>query len=285
MSKFRKFQPTIPISTATVMLAELTGEEVTTELIQQLTPSYLTRLLGCQEALVGFNEEEFFRLASGEAAKARTYSEIGIAPLPDGLEYAPGAYASIALEWDGEDEIYFVRMTDCPDCPSVANEWTLDKIAPLDPGEIDSWSFLPFEIYEIAKAANSDDAPMPRPIDQKPRLLIRDWPEIDMSIVEGMTGLSRPYGVHYSEAEMVARRDRASRSEYLGHPPSAHLTVFALIELLKSPARARPKGLNQSAIVDTIAERFPWRGLSKSSLDRLFSDANKAGAEAEKTHS
>lgn len=63
--------------------------------------------------------------------------------------------------------------------------------------------------------------------------------------------------------------------------PSHLLAIAALLELLKAPAdRPRPQGMNQEAIKAAILEQFPWRGLSRRSLEDIFAAANKAKADA-----
>jgi len=60
------------------------------------------------------------------------------------------------------------------------------------------------------------------------------------------------------------------------------LAIAALLELLKAPTdRPRPRGMNQEAIRDSILEKFPLRGLGDRSLQEIFSNANKAKADAE----
>ncbi|WP_157786888.1 hypothetical protein [Pseudomonas psychrophila] len=60
--------------------------------------------------------------------------------------------------------------------------------------------------------------------------------------------------------------------------PSHFLTISALLGMLEEPVKnARPNGLKQSGIKDAILERWEGRGLSKRTLDSIFSAANKAG--------
>jgi hypothetical protein len=58
--------------------------------------------------------------------------------------------------------------------------------------------------------------------------------------------------------------------------PSHFLAISALLDLLKEPVKhPRPNGLKQAAIIESILERFESRGLSKRTLEDIFSAANK----------
>lgn len=73
----------------------------------------------------------------------------------------------------------------------------------------------------------------------------------------------------------------AEPSAHLGEPsqrskPSHFLAISALLDLLKEPVKhPRPNGLKQAAIIESILERFESRGLSKRTLEDIFSAANK----------
>jgi hypothetical protein len=59
--------------------------------------------------------------------------------------------------------------------------------------------------------------------------------------------------------------------------PSHFLAISALLDLLKEPVKhPRPNGLKQAAIIEFILERVESRGLSKRTLEDIFSAANKA---------
>lgn len=62
--------------------------------------------------------------------------------------------------------------------------------------------------------------------------------------------------------------------------PSHLLLIAALMELLKKP---RQTSLLQEGIKGQLLEQFDWRGLSKRTIEKMFADANRAAAEANKT--
>lgn len=73
-------------------------------------------------------------------------------------------------------------------------------------------------------------------------------------------------------AEPTTAIDRSSHRS----KPSHLLAISALLDLLKQPVEhARPNGLNQAAIIESILERFESRGLSKRTMEDIFSAANK----------
>lgn len=65
--------------------------------------------------------------------------------------------------------------------------------------------------------------------------------------------------------------------ESLKEEPSFPLAFAAVVELLQAPImQPRIKGINQEAIKLKILEKFPWRGLGKRNLDKIFAISNKA---------
>ena len=59
--------------------------------------------------------------------------------------------------------------------------------------------------------------------------------------------------------------------------PAHLLLIAALLKLLKEPVTAaRRQGMTQSVIKGEILDRFQLRGLGDRSLEKMFSDANKA---------
>ena len=74
-------------------------------------------------------------------------------------------------------------------------------------------------------------------------------------------------------ADEVTSSDQSSQAS----KPSHFLAIAALLDLLKEPVKhARPNGLKQAAIIESILERVESRGLSKRTLEDIFSAANKA---------
>lgn len=85
-----------------------------------------------------------------------------------------------------------------------------------------------------------------------------------------------------SENAQAEIADLSRKLEESKDKPSFPLALAALMELLKMPAsQTRHKGMSQETIKNEILERFPWRGLGKRNLEKLFALANKAKENAE----
>lgn len=84
------------------------------------------------------------------------------------------------------------------------------------------------------------------------------------------------------ERENAALKDENERAR--GDVTTSHLLLIAeLLEMQKAPVKhPRPNGKNQEAIKNEILEGSPPRGLSASNLEKIFSAANKAIADARK---
>lgn len=78
------------------------------------------------------------------------------------------------------------------------------------------------------------------------------------------------------EDKFLERTDRSYCKPSPTSKPSHFLAISALLELLKEPTKhPKPNGMNQAAIINSILERSESRGLSKRTLEEIFSAANK----------
>ncbi|RON06244.1 hypothetical protein [Pseudomonas brassicacearum] len=100
-------------------------------------------------------------------------------------------------------------------------------------------------------------------------------------LVSRMGGASQKNEVELLQHELEL--ERAARLAAEASPKPSHLLVIsALLELLKAPVEhPRLNGMRQNAVVESILDRFPLRGLSKRNLETIFSEANTARKEVE----
>lgn len=87
----------------------------------------------------------------------------------------------------------------------------------------------------------------------------------------------RNESIRQLEDRLLGAEDTPAAKEASHSKPSQFLAISALLDLLKEPVKhPRPNGLNQSAIIEAILERFDSRGLSKRTLEDVFSAANRS---------
>ncbi|KWV73402.1 hypothetical protein [Pseudomonas fluorescens] len=96
-----------------------------------------------------------------------------------------------------------------------------------------------------------------------------------------MGGSSQKTGIELLQQELEIERSARLAAE--ANPKSSHLIVISvLLELLKAPVEhPRLNGMRQNAVVESILEKFPLRGLSKRNLETIFSEANTRRKEIE----
>lgn len=275
MSKFLKFQQVLSIAEAIDLLSSLTGEHVTTKIIESLCfQQRLTPILGVGSITVGFRYEHLAALSDGQSVTPVALSEIGVPSAGSGM--IENSWLAAASTAEGR-YLYFYKLI--PDSETGAiyalESYQLEQLVPLDPFDPENWSFLTHDLYEIARQANDTCAPGRVLETTPPAIVLENGGTNDPSMVTEISGLSEPY----TRNGTAAPASRQAISSEGTDPPSYRLAVAALLELISDqskPAR------NQSGAIDEILTRHPnRRGLSKRNLEAIFAAANKAAKDIE----
>lgn len=271
MSKLLKFRPAIGMDEAAAWLGSLIGEDVSEDDLWNLhLDGHMPLVIG--ERLMGLPVMPPTEDLSGPWKIVRDGdSSIIPAVYADFLHYPIGCVPTEI----GDAPILTVERVPYAwfedHYAERAKAGSLDYVAPLDLAFGGNTMVCPGEILRIAAAANSGEPVTPcAPGLQENRI----W-----SYASNGARL-----FHKSEALADGRSvvDAKKPAHPQQDPPSFRLAIAALLELLKSPVeRPRPQGMNQAAIKAAILEKFPWRGLSDRSLEKIFATANKAKADAE----
>lgn len=275
MNKFLKFQQVLSTAESIALLASLTGEDVTTEIIQMLVrQKVLTPIIGHDCLLLGFEQKSFRQLLDGESVKPKALSEIGIL---SNRSAAIGNVTSSDVPISGSPSLSFYKVI--PDRVTggwyLLESYQLEQLGSLDPFDYKNWGFLTRDIYRIASQANDTCSPVRTHEAKNPDVVILGCAFSGISSVTEIRGLSEPYTLGL--ANPPAKRSAIHNEE--NDPPSYRLAVAAMLELISEPPQS---GRNQSGVISEILARYPnRRGLSKRNLEAIFSAANKAAKEIE----
>lgn len=270
MSKFIKFKEILNLKSTISLLSNLTNEPVQDGTIEDLIyQGYLNPILGSNHLLVGFRHEDAKKIDKGGRATPSVFSEIGIPYNGSGWIFSGVSFAP-ALSTAGE-EFLFCRAGVEDGAESILENYSANELLSLDFAEFDDFGFLTEEVYKVAEAANKEDTYFPP--SSKPNARIRIGPATEwIRFAEAIDGLATSYPIRYDYG--VGRPQGNKNPALVNEPPSYRLALAALLEILKEPRQA---GRNQSAVISEVLERYPdRRGLSKRSLESMFSSANKA---------
>jgi len=278
MSKFLKFEDALSLELSISLLSSLTGEEVDKEIMQRLVGSdYLAPLIGRNSVLIGFKFDEIKKIINGESGLSFVLSDIGVPSYKGAIMLNDSLIATTAIV-RGEGLAYFLKIKPDQDGAEQVKEfYWLDDLLSVDPWNVDEWSFLVKELYQVADMANESAIPkFPLPRQEEPELVV-EKSEIVSDMVVSIDGMSHPYpiGKNSSSEKMMMVKSSGFDED---NRPSHTLVISVLLDLLGEPGRA---ARNQSAIIADILERHPTRrGLSKRNLEAIFSAANKAASAA-----
>ncbi|TKD44230.1 hypothetical protein [Azotobacter chroococcum] len=134
------------------------------------------------------------------------------------------------------------------------------------------WVMRPDEMLEFCGKLTGED----REIETLRRMV-----EFDRSAKEAALLRAKQAEDDAAELRRQLEQERTAR-QAAKDKPSHLLVIAALMELLKAPVEhPRPQGRRQEAIKVDILDKFPWRGLSDRTLQKIFAAANKAKTDAE----
>lgn len=261
MSKLSKFKTYISPIEAAELLSRLINETVSVEDIQRLHKlGWLNAHFNCSCTLVRlkleFAEEAKDRASVANLSYFMTEDEdCGLCfaidlPL---CEITVNRNSSSLAVMDAEHNFYALRDND-------TNQY-ISETGDNYPSFEDA-GLYPQQIYEIAEMANND--------------LPLDEPEV--KIIENKSCLSEiaifnfvPHSHQNLPSPLAIETLPQSES------PSYVLAVAALVEIITEGGK---KNYNQSSLIDEITENYELRGLSKSNLEKMFSQANRKLSEA-----
>jgi hypothetical protein len=260
MSKLSKFKYGISPIEAAKLLSRLIGEDVSIEELQQMYDyGWITIRCDCSATLVKLNplpdrEPPADQHIAGpwlmEAEK--DCGEFYGFDLPlDSVEVDRQGLAYVLMDEDGNH--YALRDNSTG---SYINEKHDSH-----PSFNESW-LDPEEIYELAELANSDSLVTP----PKLRIIKQDNCISDVTVYNFLPGKNGP-----------ANQRLVTSKNHPQEPQSYALVVAALVELATSDD---VKKRNQSSLAQEIEDRFGLRGLSKSNVEKMFSQANRKLTEA-----
>lgn len=263
MSKLSKFKPTITAEEAAVLLSRLINEKVSAKDIQNLHEhGWLYANYTCLATLVKLKHEcsdDMNGTASISGPHFVTEEmDCGLCvglDLPLGDIFINKEHLSYSL-FDLEGNEYGIRENDTN---QYINRLNYHQLCSTDAG------FYPNEIYELAALANND--------------LAVEHPEL--KVLKNNYCLSE-IEVYNFQPNSDKKLLHALATERLpqSEPPSYVLAVAALVEIITNGGS---RNHNQSSLIEEILEKYELRGLSKSNLEKMFSQAKRKLSEAQAT--
>lgn len=260
MSKLSKFKSYISPSEAATLLSRLIGEPVSVEDLNIMhTNGWLTANYSCLATIVKlkpkFDQELHEMQVSAGMHLMEEDKDCGMCfgmDLPLGQIVIGQSDRSYAL-MDAKGEFYALRDHE-------TNQYINDTYD--NHPYFEDAKLYPHEIYELAESANLDVAVDPP--DVRIRKNYNCLAESDL--YNFSPGTDRPVS-QPAPAEKLA-------------PPEAPSFVLAVAALVEIATNGETKNRNQSSLIDEILDKYDLRGLSKSNLEKMFSQANRKLAEA-----
>lgn len=260
MSKLSKFKSSISPKEAAVLLSRLIDEEVTENDISMMySNGWITARVNCFATIVKLTPLLDPKEHAKQVELGRYFMKpgedcglcVGFDIPADQVDVGDGGIAYVLRDDDGG----FYALRDHA-TESFLND-THDSMPYFEEGFIS-----PSEIYELAESAN-DDKPVQAP---KGRVRPNDNCISSVTLYNFPPGDDRP--IKQAPAIMMQAAQEA---------PSFALAVAALVEIATS---GETKNRNQSSLIDEILDNYDLRGLSKSNLEKMFSQANRKLTEA-----
>lgn len=250
MSKLSKFKRLISITEAASLLSRLINQPVSVDDIRDLV------LEGSLHANILCSAELFRVNFSHEALGPSTTLGEKIGE----CSYIDAPMFNLAI---GDEGFAYVLVDDALNFYALRSTETGDLISDdIETGpKLDDARFYPKEIYELATNANNDL-----------------WIDlVERPPLENLGGIypNRLYNMPLTACD----KDLIPSTLFLHkpEPPSSMLALGAIIEIVTSSVA---KSRNQSSLIEEILDGYDLRGLSKSNLEKIFSQANRKLTEA-----
>lgn len=263
MSKLSKFKHLLKPKEAASLLSRLIGENVSTTDLEELhSNDWLNTRANCHATIVhlkpALDEAEHALQVSQGKYLMEEGEDCGIClaiGLPmDMIEIVGFGRAFVLRDADGE--FYGLRDRE-------SGLYLNDTSASLP--YFDESLIYPSDIFKIAKSANNDDKL------ELPKNEIR----------QNDSCISNIELYNFTPGGEAHPKPRAPlNTTYTQETPSFIMAVAALVEIATNGDR---KKRNQSSLIEDILDSYKFRGLSKSNLEKMFSQANRALSEAKAT--
>ncbi|MBM0141288.1 hypothetical protein ACKUFS_20850 [Pseudomonas cannabina] len=255
MSKLSKFKNSIPSIEAAALLSRLIGERVSIEELESMHANgWLTASYICMATIVRLRPMLDPEQHEIQVSHGRYYMEedqecgfcVGYERPLDQVDIGPGQRAYVLR--DEEGQYYALRDVHTGEYYGDSKE----EIPYFEDARL--W---PHQIYELAEQANND-LPVEPP---KNRVLKNHNCVSNITLYNFKPGEDRPV-IQPVPIEISLAPE----------PPSFVLAVAALVEIATS---GKAKKHNQSSLIEEILDSYDLRGLSKSNLEKIFSQANR----------
>lgn len=264
MSKLSKFNSKISAAEGANLLSRLIGEEVSVDDLEMLhTQDWLTSNAVCFATLVKLSPalppDEFAQQVEFGRYFMRAEEPCGICvgiDLPLDQVDIEGYGRGYVLR-DEAGSFYALRDRDT----NIFLSDTHDSVPFFEDRKL-----YPNEIYDVALLAN-DDEPAP---ERKVIIKRNDGCVCAVPLYNFPPNADVTVKVH----QPVAPQPQVQPAM---EPPSFVLAVAAFLELATTRAK---KNRTQASLIEEVLDGYQFRGLSKSNLEKMFSQANRRLAEA-----
>lgn len=259
MSKLSKFKDGLTPTEAATLLSRLIDEDVTeTDIREIFFSGWLDIYTDCNATLVRTEpllEKELHEDQLNLGHFMMTAKEdIGFCwaiHLPCQDIDIDGKSSVMAL-WDDRDNLYALRDNE-------TNEYLTADL--FEPNFFDKIKIEPSDIYKLAESANKDEPASIALVKSKRNR----WCPLNEELYNFRPGDHRP-----------AKQPTVANKQYQQETPAFALVVAVLAEItINRDAKKR----NQSSLIDEILDNYKFRGLSKSNLEKMLSQANRQLAE------
>lgn len=260
MSKLSKFKTKISADEAAILLSSLIEEDVSSEDLEIIyTNGWLTASHNCIATIV-----ELTPLLDPEQHAAQV--AIGRYHMQPGADCGICFGVDLPLDQvdiNGHGRAYTLRDED-GGFYALRDNQTGQYLGDSNDDFLyfEDCGLSPHDIYELADHANKS-GPM---TNSKIRIIE------NLNCICGERLYNFTPGDHRPNIQTVPMEARPAAES-----PSLTLAVAALVEIITSDS---PKKRNQASLIEEILDKYELRGLSKSNLEKMFSQANRKLTEA-----
>lgn len=257
MSKLSKFKRLISVTEAADLLSRLIDQKVSVDDIRDLV------LEGCLHANIPCSAELFrvdFSYNSDDAEMPNLTLSTSLGEKFGECSYIDAPLFNLAI---GNEGFSYILVDEALNFYALRNTETGELISDdrATGPQLDDARFYPKEIYDLAANANNDS--WSEPVEHKP--------------LENLGGNypNRLYNMPLTPSDKFLLP--STLPMHKPESPSSILALGAIIEVVTS---TESKNRNQSSLIEEILDGYELRGLSKSNLEKMFSQANRKLIEA-----
>lgn len=270
MSRLLKFKPVLSMSESIEYLESSCGEKVSAEFLVEISRhGHLNPILGYGSFLIGFDRDGFERLLGEGQAEACAYTYLGVP-----RSYAFGMDDKLLIHTTAKcgKDLFFTKPPPSgrKDHELIQSPLAMDDLGGLHPDDLNEFNFPTEQIHNLACGASSESMPSTK---TGPSTIEVEW----IDGVGATISIEGPFQTIRKINSRLISRTAVPKNPAV-EPPSYRLAIFVLLEMLRRPQRPV---MNQGRIISEILDSYPNQyGLSKSNLEKIFSDAKKAGKDS-----